>query len=640
MRAVHDVAPHHGRGFRTCRPKRYKTSALASWVLLATASMKIMPCSAFVPPSARPAPSHRPVAPSGRHQLQQPEARKASRASTATVKTLRSGSAGGGGGVGGGAISGTGSVSLSAGAVSHETDVIVIGSGVGGLSAAAMLARHGDSVTVLESHYLPGGVAHAFDIKGYRFDAGPSLWAGMSEPGTNPLRQILDILEEEVDWISYDGWGMHVPEGYFRFTTGPDAFVEELRRLGGEEDVRQWKELTEKMRPLLRASAAIPPLALRGDYWAPVTLLPYLVDALRHAGPGVQALQGAFTDVLEGTVDRDGFLFKWLDYLSFALSGLPADGTMAAAVIYTIGDLHRPGCLIDYPKGGGGAVIAAMVKGIEKLGGKVELKSHVQEIVVEGGKAVGVKLRSGAVVRARKAVVSNASIWDTIGLIPEGAVDPKYIEDSMDTPDTGSFMHLHLGIDGNGLDDLDIHYSVVESWSVPIDAPQNMFIVSIPTVLDPSLAPEGKHLVHIYTAGNEPYKLWEGMKRGSPEYEALKKERAEGMWKALERIIPDVRQRTEVELVATPLTHEFFNRRFKGSYGPGWRAGEAEFPGCVTPLKGLLHCGDSTLPGLGLPAVAASGMSAASTLTPVWKQLGLLWDMQRRGMIDSKFNDF
>lgn len=47
--------------------------------------------------------------------------------------------------------------------------------------------------------------------------------------------------------------------------------------------------------------------------------------------------------------------------------------------------------------------------------------------------------------------------------------------------------------------------------------------------------------------------------------QALKKERAEGMWKALEKIIPDVRRRTEVELVATPLTHEFFNRRFKGA---------------------------------------------------------------------------
>lgn len=72
-------------------------------------------------------------------------------------------------GRGGAARSGSASVSVSAGADSHETDVVIIGSGVGGLSAAAMLSRHGDSVTVLESHYLPGGVAHAFDIEGYRF---------------------------------------------------------------------------------------------------------------------------------------------------------------------------------------------------------------------------------------------------------------------------------------------------------------------------------------------------------------------------------------------------------------------------------------------------------------------------------------
>lgn len=54
------------------------------------------------------------------------------------------------------------------------------------------------------------------------------------------------------------------------------------------------------------------------------------------------------------------------------------------------------------------------VRGIEKLGGRVELRSHVEEIIVEEGRAVGVKLRSGNIVRARKAVVSNASIWDTI----------------------------------------------------------------------------------------------------------------------------------------------------------------------------------------------------------------------------------
>ena len=85
----------------------------------------------------------------------------------------------------------------------------MIGSGVGGLSAAALLSRHGDRVTVLESHYHPGGVAHAFDIDGYRFDAGPSLWAGMSKPGTNPLRQILDILGEEVRGFSPGERGTH-----------------------------------------------------------------------------------------------------------------------------------------------------------------------------------------------------------------------------------------------------------------------------------------------------------------------------------------------------------------------------------------------------------------------------------------------
>ena len=60
----------------------------------------------------------------------------------------------------------------------HDTDYVVIGSGIGGLSAAALLRYYGYSVTVLEAHYLPGGVAHTFDVNGFKFDAGPSLWNG------------------------------------------------------------------------------------------------------------------------------------------------------------------------------------------------------------------------------------------------------------------------------------------------------------------------------------------------------------------------------------------------------------------------------------------------------------------------------
>jgi len=96
------------------------------------------------------------------------------------------------------------------------------------------------------------------------------------------------------------------------------------------------------------------------------------------------------------------------------------------------------------------------------------------------------------------------------------------------------------------------------------------------------------------------------------------------LWHAVERVIPDIRERAEVTMVGTPLTHERYLRRHRGSYGPGLVAGEGTLPGCVTAIPGLYACGDSVFPGIGLPAVAASGAIAANTILPVWNQLDML----------------
>ena len=131
---------------------------------------------------------------------------------------------------------------------------------------------------------------------------------------------------------------------------------------------------------------------------------------------------------------------------------------------------------------------------------------------------------------------------------------------------------------------------------------------------------------YLDAAANEPYDVWTNYT--SPEaYAAMKNERCEFLWKAIERSIPDVRQRIVTELPASPITHERFNRRYRGTFGPAYRAGSGSkfpYPNDVVKLEGLSCVGDSAFPGIGIPAVAVSGAIAASSSVSVWEHLKML----------------
>ncbi|GAP97529.1 phytoene desaturase family protein [Leptolyngbya sp. NIES-2104] len=495
-------------------------------------------------------------------------------------------------------------------------DVIVIGSGIGGLSCAAILAKYGFNVLVCESHSIAGGAAHSFKRNGYTFDSGPSLYSGMSySPSPNPLRQVLDAIDEDISWLNYETWGCCLPEGTFDTQVGASQFCEVLQQLRGESAVAEWQRLQEVMSPLARAAIALPPAAVRYDLGALLSVGQYLPAMVQNA-IGFSKLTGAFAPVMNQVI-TDPFIRNWLDLLCFLLSGLPADSTNAAEVAFMFADWYRPNVKLDYPAGGSGAIVDALVRGIEKHSGKVRLRAPVEKVLVENQKAIGVRLQNGEELRSRY-VVSNASIWDTLKLVD--SFPKRFQQARQATPTCESFMHLHLGIDAQGLDSIACHHIVVNDWNLGIGAPQNVVLISIPSILDPSLAPDGKHAIHVYTPGNEPYEVWEQCEN----YEELKQQRAEVMWKALERVIPDIRSRTELSLVGTPITHERFLRRYRGTYGAAIRATDGLFPSAMTPISGLLCCGDSTFPGIGLPAVAASGMIAANTIAPVGKHLELL----------------
>lgn len=126
-----------------------------------------------------------------------------------------------------------------------EADVVVIGSGVGGLCCGALLARYGEDVLVVESHDQPGGAAHSFDIKGYKFDSGPSLFSGLQSrgPQANPLAQVLDALGETLPCATYDSWMVHIPEGQFLSRIGPTEFFKDLQQYAGPNAVHEWRKL-------------------------------------------------------------------------------------------------------------------------------------------------------------------------------------------------------------------------------------------------------------------------------------------------------------------------------------------------------------------------------------------------------------
>ena len=529
---------------------------------------------------------------------------------------------------------------------SAKCDVAIIGGGIGGLSAAAILsARYGKIVQVHESHYRPGGCAHSFPIKSkqgttYQFDAGPTILLGCSAPPYNPLQQVLNRLgaSDKIDWVTYHSWGMVDETGEWSFDLGANVFENTaLRKFGGPKAAEEFKALRKACEPLCAGAASIPTMALRADSFKLLPLLGYL-DALQKVIPYSDVLDGSFKDLMNEHV-TDSWLRDWLDALAFSLSGLPASETGAAALAYTIFDLHREGAALDYPKGGMGVIADVLVNIIESNGGEVYLSSPVESIGLENGRVAGLELKSGQKIRAKQ-VIANNNIWSLGSFfdlndnqLSKEAVE--FIARGKTRAVTKSFLHLHLGMNSEGMDlsNKQPHYTVMAKGLSSGHDPcgdRNMVAVSNPGVLDSSLTDkDNRIIVHAYGAGNEPFDdewkkfgIFGDTYSKSNEYKDAKVEAADYLYESVSRAlgisIEEVKERSEVEMIGTPLTHQRYLMRHKGTYGPTF---SNTLSGPMTPIKGLYLAGDSVFPGIGVPAVAVSGANCANSMVNVIKHI-------------------
>eukprot|EP00592_Proboscia_alata_P005028 CAMPEP_0194373014 /NCGR_PEP_ID=MMETSP0174-20130528/21442_1 /TAXON_ID=216777 /ORGANISM="Proboscia alata, Strain PI-D3" /LENGTH=339 /DNA_ID=CAMNT_0039151859 /DNA_START=33 /DNA_END=1048 /DNA_ORIENTATION=+ len=252
--------------------------------------------------------------------------------------------------------------STKASSIPTSSDVIVIGAGLGGLCAAAILTKvYKKKVTVFESHYIAGGCAHAFNrkpgkssnVKGFTdtvftFDSGPTIVLGCSKPPYNPLRQVLNAVgkSEAVEWLRYDGWGMIVRENSaadddhewqrWKFPLGPQNFQSQILSQYPTDPAAatlEFEELRRVTSPLVSMGTSIPAMAMRADTSQLIPLVLRYPKPLLDIIKGGDGVTDTFARYMNGPdyVVRDPWLRNWLDALAFSLSGLEASRTPAAA---------------------------------------------------------------------------------------------------------------------------------------------------------------------------------------------------------------------------------------------------------------------------------------------------------------------
>lgn len=231
----------------------------------------------------------------------------------------------------------------------QTVDILIIGSGIGGLVAGALLAHYGKRVLICESHSLPGGAAHAFTRDGFHFDSGPSFYCGLADPNSlNPLQQVLRLLQEPIAAQPYDPLGYyHFPDRTLPIFGNLECYRLELAKFTSA-GAQQFAAMCDRFLQLYAALAEIPTLALRSDWkWLPFLLQHYPLALLKLLGQ-LPNLQGSAGRILDATV-QDPWVRYLFDLECFLLSGMTAQETVAPEMAFMFGE--RTNSVIDYPIG-------------------------------------------------------------------------------------------------------------------------------------------------------------------------------------------------------------------------------------------------------------------------------------------------
>lgn len=505
----------------------------------------------------------------------------------------------------------------------NRFDVIVVGAGTGGLTAAALLARRGRRVLVVDSHYVAGGCATQFRRRGgYSFDVGIHYLGGCQPGGLIPRVLAACGAGVEFEELDPDGFDTLVyPDFTLRVPRGIDAFADRLAAQFPDERAGIGRVAT-----LLRELAAarhlfVNPAAIRS--LPPSSLLP---DWIHRAWGDFVASCTADARLRAVLSAQSG---------NYALPPSRAAVSVAAGLLVHFLD----GAFV--PRGGGQVMADRLAAAIEEAGGRVLLRARVTRILVERGRARGVVIESPHLGRRTlhaDVVIANADLKRTLlDLVGEAELPAAQIERARRWEMAPSLAVLYLGLardlraEGHPRTNYWIHanydperdYAQASAGQFP-DEPSTL--VSIASVKDPGnarYAPKGVTNVEVLglvpsdaaSWGTTEEAVLDGSYRAGAEYRARKERFAATLLRAAGRALPDIESRVVFHEMSTPLSHRRFTGASGGtSYGiaatPSQSLGQR--PGARTPIAGLYVCGASCRAGHGIAGVMTSGVIAAA----------------------------
>lgn len=494
----------------------------------------------------------------------------------------------------------------------HERyDVIVVGAGLGGMTAASLLAKQGLSVLMIDQQNKPGGSCTSFKREGVVFDVGTAMIYGFGEKGFKPFRFLMNELEEPIEIIAHPTLTRMTLEGEeIVFWPDVDKFLEELYRLfpNDKEALRAFYTDLYKMYEniVLKNEVIVPP-----SEFSPRQGLRRLLS-----GPfeiiKLQKLLSTSTKDLLDKYFHSKEVIDFFDKLCSVYCYCTAAETPAVLAATMFLDNHIGG--VYYPAGSAQMLPNKIEKAFERFGGQVLYRQLVDELLIQDGKAYGVRLEDGTEILADR-VIANATVWNIYGkLVRPEHISPEKLAWARGLVPTYPSMTLYLVVDRQAVPDSAIPWEIfIENRAVIDSTDLTLYINSL---VDHTLSPNREELVITVIAPNLcQWPTPESPQYHSEEYEALKQREADRMLDQIELHYPGFRKHIRTLIIGTPSTIERYLLKNGGAVGGPKNAIGQEMLHRLharSEWKNLYFCGDSTVMATGAPATAVSGVGAAN----------------------------